>query len=164
MLYDLIGPIVSLGMEKYPHPMADAATAEKQIAHNLPVVFQYIPFASGTEGPVSRRLLPPSFTQALSLLHQAGGDVGVQSLQGPGIYCLLRAHDYFVQPPVGLGETVQAEEVFTSIRAETNLLESLDFPSVLGQVSEKASDPPFSSPGAEMVQQAMPYRWDLIGG
>jgi hypothetical protein len=77
MLYDLIGPIVSLRMEKYPHPMTDAATAEKQIAHNLPIVFQYVPLASGTEGPINRRPLPPSFTQALGLLHQAGGDVGV---------------------------------------------------------------------------------------
>jgi len=59
---------------------------------------------------------------------------------------------------VGLGEAFQAEDVFTSIGAETNLLESLDFLSVFGQASEKALDLPFSSPGAEMVQQAMPYR------
>jgi hypothetical protein len=26
MLYDLIGAIISLRVEKYPHPMADAAT------------------------------------------------------------------------------------------------------------------------------------------
>jgi hypothetical protein len=65
---------------------------------------------------------------------------------------------------VGLGETVQAEDIFTGIRAETNMLESLGFLSVLGQVSEKALDPPFSSPGAEIVQQAIPYRWDFIGG
>jgi len=77
MLYDLIGTIVSLRMEKYPHPMTDAATAEKQIAHNLPIVFQYVPLASGTERPINRRPLPPSFTQALGLLNQAGGDVGV---------------------------------------------------------------------------------------
>jgi len=77
MLYDLIGPIVSLRMEKYPHPMTDAATTEKQIAHNLPIVFQYVPLASGTEGPINRRPLPPSFTQALGLLHQAGGNMGV---------------------------------------------------------------------------------------
>jgi hypothetical protein len=65
---------------------------------------------------------------------------------------------------VGLRETGQAEDVFTGVRAETNLLESLDFLSVLGQVSEKALDSPFSSPGAEMVQQAMPYFWGFIGG
>jgi len=65
---------------------------------------------------------------------------------------------------VGLGEAFQAEDVFTSIRAETNLLESLDFLSVLGQASEKALDPSFSSPGAEMGQQAMPCRWGFIGG
>jgi hypothetical protein len=76
MLYDLIGTIISLRMEKYPHPMTDAATAEKQIAHNLPIVFQYVPLASGMEGPINRRPLPPPFTQALGLLHQAGGDVG----------------------------------------------------------------------------------------
>jgi hypothetical protein len=65
---------------------------------------------------------------------------------------------------VGLRETVQAEDVFTGVRAETNLLENLDFLAVLGQASEKALDPPFSSPGAEMVQQAMPDRWGFIGG
>jgi hypothetical protein len=65
---------------------------------------------------------------------------------------------------VGLGEAFQAEDVFASVRAETNLLESPDFLSVLGQASEKALDPPFSSLGAEMVQQAMPYRWGFIGG
>jgi hypothetical protein len=75
----------------------------------------------------------------------------------------LRAHDRSAQPAVGLGETVQAEDVFTSILAETNLLESLDFLSVLGQASEKALDPPFSSPGTEMAQQAMPYRWGFSG-
>jgi hypothetical protein len=53
---------------------------------------------------------------------------------------------------VGFGETVQAEDVFTSIGAETNVLESLDFLSVFGQASEKALDPSFSSPGAEMGQ------------
>jgi hypothetical protein len=77
MLYDPISTIVSLGMEKYPHPMTDAATAEEQIAHNLPIVLQYVPRTSGTEGPINRRPLPPSFTQALGLLHQAGGDLGV---------------------------------------------------------------------------------------
>jgi hypothetical protein len=65
---------------------------------------------------------------------------------------------------VGFGETVQAEDVFTSVRAEANLLESLNFLSVFGQASEKALDPSFSSPDAEMGQQAMPYRWGFIGG
>jgi hypothetical protein len=65
---------------------------------------------------------------------------------------------------VGFGETIQAEDVFTSIRAETNLLESLDFLSVFGQANEKALDPSISSPGAEMAQQAMPYLWSFIGG
>jgi hypothetical protein len=77
MLDDLIGMLVSLRMEQYPHPMTDAATMEKQIAHNLAIVFQYVPLASGTEGPINRRPLPPSFTQALGLLHQAGGNMGV---------------------------------------------------------------------------------------
>jgi hypothetical protein len=69
MLYDRIGTIVSPRVEKYTHPMTDATTAEKQIAHNFPIVFQYVALASGTEGPINRRPLPPSFTQALSLLH-----------------------------------------------------------------------------------------------
>jgi hypothetical protein len=29
MLYDLIGTIVGLRMEKYPHPMTDTTTAEE---------------------------------------------------------------------------------------------------------------------------------------
>jgi len=65
---------------------------------------------------------------------------------------------------VGLGEAFQAEDVLTSVRAETNLLENLDFLSVLSQTSEKALDPSFSRPGTEVGQQAVPYRWGFIGG
>jgi len=64
---------------------------------------------------------------------------------------------------MGFGEAVQAEDVFTCVRAETNLLEGLDFLSVLGQASEKTLDPSFSSPGAKVSQQTMPYRWGFIG-
>jgi hypothetical protein len=76
----------------------------------------------------------------------------------------LRAHDGLIQPLGRFGKTVQAKDVFTGIGAETNLLESLDFFPVLGQTREKALDPHLSSPGAQMAQQTMPYRWGFIGG